>query len=220
MLYRNESLNFDYYENGVNVLNTIISSQIRTMYCSSDVVHHARKTVNGRKLNKMKFILKGIPVCRDLFLFVHGIKIKRYKRLVDAYKQDGFVEKQHGNYRRSPPNVTSLEMCGEIVNFLRNFAEDHALFMPGRTAKKFSIVKLLPSQETKKSVYEKYKNACEVKKCAAVSYYIFRRIWNACCLDIVIQLPRSDLCQICQKNYTSHSMLIGLTEDEKLEFYE
>jgi hypothetical protein len=220
-LYRNESLNFDYSKDGVNVLDTIILSQIRSMYSSREVVTHARQSTSGeRKQNKMNYTLNGATICRSLFMFVHAIKIKRFKRLMNIYKTEGFIEKPHGNYRRLPVNVTSFSSCTEVVNFLKNFAEDHALFMPGQNLSKYTIIKLLPSEETKKSIYEKYTNACEVKKCSAVSYYIFIRIWKQCCIDIKIQLPRSDLCMICQKSNMSKSNLIGLSEEEKMQFFE
>lgn len=49
------------------------------------------------------------------------------------------------------------------------------------------------------------------------SLELFRRIWRTCCPDIVILLPRSDLCAFCHKYFTSQSELAGKSEEEKLK---
>lgn len=47
---------------------------------------------------------------------------------------------------------------------------------------------------------------------------MFLKIWRTFCSDIVIMKPKSDLCAICQKNYTSHSQLRGASDEDKADF--
>lgn len=49
------------------------------------------------------------------------------------------------------------------------------------------------------------------------TFYI---IWSTFCSDIVVQKPRTDLCNTCQENYKKHSEMRGATEEEKSAFFE
>lgn len=50
------------------------------------------------------------------------------------------------------------------MTFIRNYAEDHALVLPGRVAGcRRDDVKLLPSSETKIKVFNSYVSAMEAK---------------------------------------------------------
>lgn len=60
-----------------------------------------------------------------------------------------------------------------------------------------------------------YKDICIASNENYVARSTFFQIWNTFCLDIVIMKPKSDLCELCQKNYTSHARLRGATDEEK-----
>lgn len=139
-----------YLENG------IISGIIRTAFDTQSHSNHAR-TESTRSRARINFQIHGSSVCRDMFLFCHNIKIKRFKKILRTYKTDGFTLKRHGNCGRVPSNARSFNQYRTVANFIKNYAVDHALLMPGRLGPQYKLCKLLPSSETKTKIYEKYK---------------------------------------------------------------
>ncbi len=90
---RNECLTLDYKEKqGSNYLDIMVLSAIRTMYRTENVITHARSSVTcDRQRITCSFTVHGNTVCREFFLYVHAIKIKRWKRLLNVYKNQGKV---------------------------------------------------------------------------------------------------------------------------------
>lgn len=127
---------------------------------------------------------------------------------------------RHGNVKRTPKNTVSKSQIENVVKFFRNHAEENVLFMPGSLASKKSIVKLLPSSDTKQGLYDKYKIVSDLSTEEAVGRSLFYKLLKEFCDDIVMMNPRTDLCAICQENFTSHGKLRGKTEDEKAEFFQ
>lgn len=66
----------------------------------------------------------------------------------------------HGNLKWTPKKTISVEETEYVVSFIRNYNEEAALFMPGRLASQYNIVKLLPSSDTKISLHRKYSGVC------------------------------------------------------------
>lgn len=165
---RSEYRQFGYYENGRNMLDSILLSLISTLARSDDTVRHARKNTDKvRERLGFTFFVHEREVCETFFLFTHAISRKRWQNLVAHYKRShcSVQERIHGNYGKSPLNMQEkFEHRQFIVNFIRNYAEDCALYLPGRVANQRSIVKLLPSCETKIDIYKKYKNVAQEEK--------------------------------------------------------
>lgn len=219
--YNFDSRNLDYYSEGTNILDLVILGEIRGMSRSSDSVKRGNSIVTKeRERNRMMYMLRGIPVCEKLYLLSHSIKIKRFKRLMKHYKGHGISPPIHGNFKRTPKSTIKHETVDKIVSFIRNYAEESALFMPGRLASQYNIVKLLPSSDNKSILYRKYKDICIANDEIWVSGPAFRKIWNTFCADIVIMKPKTDLCELCQRNYTSHGQLRGVSDEEKSAFFE
>ncbi len=205
----------NYRTDGANVLDTVLLGVIQSMYQFRDPVHHARTVVEERQRGKMIYMINGKTVCRAFFLFSYGISLKRFKRLLNVYKEEGLVENKHGKCKTLPSRTTSFETTKAVVQFIRNYSEDHGLFMPGRLANYKTIVKLLPSQDSKISVYKKYE-AAEGEN-PRVTLPVFYRIWRECCNDVLVQLPRTDLCNTCVKFSTDRKTFSRLSEEERLE---
>ncbi len=220
--YRMECAEIDYYDENGNRLDLLILGVLRAITKTQDTVHHARSTQQVRKRKKMMYILRGEKVCEVMFLFAYGIGQHghRWKRLLKLFAGEGVVMKSHGNSKRVPRHSLSLESRKHVTTFIRNYAEEAALFLPGRQANQRQIVKLLPSNETKKHVFERYEEACRNSKVKPVKLTTFRLVWNDFCPDIVIQRPQTDLCADCQASYVSHEKLKGKSEAEKATFFE
>lgn len=200
MQFSFDSRTLDYYNDGTNVLDLVLLSVIRGMARGKDAVKRGNSIVTKeRERLRMMYTLKGISVCENLFFLAHSIKIKRFKRLLKHYKRNGMEPPDHGNLKRTPKNTMSVEETDNVVSFIRNYAEEAFLFMPGRLASQYNIVKLLPSSDTKISLHRKYSGICKTNNVQCVGATMLLRIWRTFCSDIVTMKPKSDLCSICQK---------------------
>ena len=106
----------------------------------------------------------------------------------------------HGNTHRSPHNALSVDDVKRVTSFLTNYAEEHAVSLPGRIPgyKNYDFL-LLPSNETKKSIWEKYTIATTAASHHAVGLTSFKTLWTKYKPNITIAKPRSDLCWQCMK---------------------
>lgn len=102
---------------------------------------------------------------------------------------------------KSAKNVTSFSSVHNVVRFLNNYAEQHAIILPGRVSTVYNAnVQLQPSSDIKIKVHEIYKNSFTNKMPAKpVSTKVFTNIWRHCCPEIVVMKPRSELCALCKK---------------------
>ena len=152
-------------------------------------------------------IKKTAPVQESIFKYVvilYAVKCSCFaitlksndlKRLLRTYKVEGLVLPRHKNCGKLPHNAKSLAYFQKVAQFIKNYAEDHALFMPGRVGPQYKLCKLLPSSETKSKIYEKYKECLELEENdnddLAVSIGLFKYVWRTCCPDVIICRPRS-----------------------------
>lgn len=127
--------------------------------------HENASKSDNIKRTPVDYYFGGNRVCKDTFLFVHGIGPKRYKNLVAHFDKNGLISRMHGNTKRLPANTISLEWTKSIYNFIKNFSTIHALPLPGRLPHQFSDEKalLLPTHMTKRFVYREYCTVCTQK---------------------------------------------------------
>ncbi|XP_065207724.1 uncharacterized protein LOC135836679 [Planococcus citri] len=190
--YRIELQTLDYNENGVNQLDLVLLGLIHSLCRISNEIKHSRTVeIKDRRRVKMMFAFRGVSVCRAMFMFAHGIKIERLKRLIKRYKENGISPKAHGNYKRVPANAISIEQMREVISFLKQYADDHAAVVKGRSAHQNQDIKILPPHETKSRVFNKYKQICEKQNTPCISVVSFRRLWNRFCPNVLIQRSNS-----------------------------
>ncbi|KAG8257716.1 hypothetical protein J6590_042825 [Homalodisca vitripennis] len=118
--------------------------------------------------------------------------------------------------------VTSFSDTEFVVKFLQNYAEQHAIMLPGRSSTVYNTtLKLLPSSDSKVKIYETYKASFtnEITQ-KPVHSRVFSNIWRDICPDIVVMKPRTDLCAICQKHYSSGAEMALVPEEKKIETIE
>jgi len=95
----------------------------------------------------------------------------------------------------------TFEAISEVSKFISNYAEEHALVLPGCVPGfKRTDVRLLPSHMSKASVWHVYSTAMEAQSKLPVGYSKFVDLWNQLNPHIVIMRPMSDLCFTCQHN--------------------
>ena len=114
---------------------------------------------NSQRQMYLEFLFHGKQICWKTFLFLHTLSLKRYQNLVTHYNSLGLVPREHGNKHMAPHNCLPFCEVQAIVSFIKNFAEVHALPLPGRMPNHKDKALLLPSDITKSEVYRQYKQA-------------------------------------------------------------
>ena len=170
-----------------------------------------------RKRNVCCFFISGQQVCRATYLFLHGIGKDRYNSLSAHYSSHGLTTRTHGNKGRLPKNACSYEAVHHVSTFTENYAEQHALVLPGRVPGfKRTDVRLLPSNMSKASVWRSYRTALKDKAdIKPVGYSKFVDLWNQLTPHVLIMRPMSDLCFTCQHNNTQIIRSANLPQNTK-----
>jgi len=151
-----------------------------------------------------------------MYLFLHAVGRERYANLCKHYKLYGLTLRVHGNKGRLPKNTCTFEAISEVSKFISNYAEEHALVLPGRVPGfKHTDVRLLPSHMSKASVWRVYSTAMEAQSKSPVGYSKFVDLWNQLNPHIVIMRPMSDLCFTCQHNNSQTVRSANLPESLK-----
>ena len=99
----------------------------------------------------------------------------------------------------------SPEDINRVVCFIQNYAEDHAIMLPGRIPglKQYEKAQLLPSNTTKREVYQAYHRSLRESPHRVASQKHFIYLWRKYVPNIFPCKPMSDLCWICQQNSTA-----------------
>ena len=96
-----------------------------------------------------------------MFLNLYGISKSQFQRLLDHYQNHGISLRIHGNSRRLPHNTLPLAIAEDVKTFLRNYADENAVLLPGRIPGfKSEDIQLLSSSDTKMNVWNSFKRAC------------------------------------------------------------
>lgn len=80
-------------------------------------------------------------------------------------------------------------------------------------------LKLLPSNCSKKMVYDDYVGACKVVGNHACSLVVFWHLWRQLLPFVVIMKPRRDLCWFYQNNVTMISRAADVSDEAKSEAF-
>lgn len=154
MEMRFDAAEIDHYRDHVNILDQVILGQLRCLRNDSDQTERSHKQNFVRKQSQTLYLIKGQRVCRETYMFCHQIKVKRLKRLLKMYNDNGLVAKvHHGNAKKIAKNSTSFSDTKYVVKFLINYAEQHAICLLGRSSTVFNTnLKVLPSSDSKKNL--------------------------------------------------------------------
>ena len=157
-------------------------------------------------------------VCLRTFLFLHATGKDQFANIRASCSENGIAPRVHGNTRRLPVHALTFDDVSRVVTFIRNYAEDHAVLLPGRIpGYKRSDLQLLPCSTTKSRVWKLYTNACELSHNRQVAYSSFCNIWRTPLPMIVPAKPRTDLCGECHAKAGLLMRSSNLTEGEKTE---
>lgn len=198
----------------------VIKAQIIALTDNGDKTKHGvqRKLEEERKREYTStYLHQGRHVCRKTFLFLHKVGKCAFSNIKKSCKEDGLVPRVHGNTKKAPANALTFEDISHVVSFVRNYAEDHAISLPGRIpGYKRSDLLLLPCSTTKKSVWREYSCAAP-DELHIVAYSTFCTIWRTILPNILSTKPMTDLCAVCHKNAGLIMKNSNLSESEKSE---
>ena len=179
---------------------------------SRDEYIGGKRSRSSRCNYQYRFIL----ICKEMFLHLYGISDSRLHRLKEHYDKYDIFPRTHGNTKRLPSNTLPQLVTENVHNFLANYVEENAIVLPGRIPGfKSDEVKVLPSSETKMSVWRAYTSTCETSGVQAVSYSKFAELWQQFHPHVVVSKPMTDLCLTCQQNTTKLLRTANLSKLEK-----
>ena len=96
-----------------------------------------------------------------VLLYVYRVSNDRLTALLKWYRANGLLPKEKRNAGRQNNSKTyDLDDTKRTVAFISNYADDHALVLPGRVPGfQRDDVRLMPSSETKVKVYGAYRTS-------------------------------------------------------------
>ena len=168
--------------------------------------------------SRCNYQYRSILICKEMFFHLYGVSDSRLRRLKEHYDKYGIFPRTHGNTKRLPHNTLPQLVTENVHNFLANYVEENAIVLPGRIPGfKSDEVNVLPSSETKTSVWRAYTSTCEASGVQAVSYSKFAELWQQFHPHVVVSKPMTDLCLTCQQNTTKLLRSANLSKQEKAD---
>jgi hypothetical protein len=136
-------------------------------------------TARRRKRQKtsVKFMWRGRPVCKRLFLWVHAMKKPKWTYLKKRYLAYGVEPRQHQN-KTKPVNSKAIngEERKAIVQFIREYGRHNAR-NPNAGADRW----VLSADHSVKSIYRHFIDNYSDRR---ISYETFRNVWRSHCPGI------------------------------------
>ena len=199
--------------------DVLIMGQIMAMSNTSPLTKHSshhRHTSQERKRPRAAYYHQGKRVCLCTFLFLYHTKKDQFLNIKASCSENGIAPRVHGNTRRLPVHALTFDDVSRVVSFIKNYAEDHAVLLPGRIpGYKRSDLQLLPCSTTRSLVWRQYSNACELSHNRTVAYSTFCRTWRTLLPMIIPARPRTDLCPVCHAKAGLLMRSSNLTEGQK-----
>ena len=153
-------------------------------------------------------------------MFLHGICKDKLTALLKHYRLNGVSPRVHKLTKKLPKNALTFDETKYVVTFIVDYSETHTMSLPGRVhGYARDDLKLLPSNCSKKMVYENYVDACKPVNARACSLVLFRHLWRQLVPFVVVLRPKTDLCWFCQKNVTMISRATNVSEEVKDEAF-
>lgn len=175
------------------------------------------KHQRDRQKPRSSYCLLTRPVCKDAFLFLLGISQDLLTRLHKHYQAEGLTpSRRKTGGRKNNTRCLTFNDTARVVRFIKNYAEDHAVCLPGRVPGfKREDIRLLPSSSPKSCIYRLYAEHATANGYRQVGKSTFGKLWGELCPFIVVARPMTDLCWRCQRNNTRIYRSANLTMEEK-----
>ena len=132
-------------------LDLVLLGSIMTTVLDRDSIVDGRHIPAKRRKLSSCHMHRGYSVCKSTYAFLYGVGTKhRLESIKKHYIENGMETRVHKNTRRLPHNALSFTEITSVVKFIENYAEQHAILLPGRIPSyKRDDMKLLPSSTSK-----------------------------------------------------------------------
>ena len=132
--------------------------QLRGLTNTNPLTQRSKRKNTARVRSSTKFQVGGHQVCIHTFCFVNNNEVSKLKSIKASWLENGLCPRKRKQHL--PHNVTKLTDVQFLVRFILQYAEDHAILLPGRVpGYKQDDLQLLPSSVTKREVWELYHQA-------------------------------------------------------------
>ncbi|XP_059140996.1 uncharacterized protein LOC131928864 [Physella acuta] len=147
-----------------------------------------KKSEKQRQRHRLYYLYEGKKICRETFLFIHGICKGRLSALIQHYKQQGLSARVHGNKSNVPHHALSLNDNQRVLDFIQDYASSHHVPAEGEGSGKKSGGELLilPPSHSKLFVHYQYKTWCGKNNHRAVSVRSFQNLWTKHLPNVVV----------------------------------
>ena len=213
----------DLFTTSKDEFDIAILAKIECGFNSSEYTCPKKKPAGVKKRQKVRiqYLHKGQTICKVLWLYLHCIGKDKLEAYIKHYRLNGVETRIHKNTKKRPAKSLAYGDTRRVVDFVINFSEIHGYKLPGRSPKHWvTDPMLLPTNVTKKTVYDEYQKLCEDSGYRCVKYRTFRHIWQHLCPFVTTQMPATDLCWTCQNlNYriASSSNLADTVKEQMIE---
>ena len=140
-------------------LDLIILAQLHAGMNAGNLLTNTRGTARPdvRQWVTFQYMFMGMPICREMLLFLHRISRTRLYNLVEYLSTNGVIPRTHGNTGKKPKHACSFQEIQRVADFIKCYADVHAVPLPGRLPKHqdYRVMKL-PSDVSKASIYRDY----------------------------------------------------------------
>ena len=191
-------------------LDLIIMGELRALTVRDSTIFRSADRVR----TSSRFEVGGHCVCIKTFCFMHNIGRGKLTAIKNSWLQHRLRPRWKPSF--TPSNTTSLAYVELVVRFILHYAEDNAIFLPGRIpGYKRDNLQLLPSAVTKRKVW-----GCTTGQRPAVTFLGCVHLLlvvdsTGCCVEandrLVLDMPEEQ---------HSHNALLQQTYREESSFYE
>lgn len=112
-------------------LDLVLVAKLQAFTRHGETTVRTKQRNEDRKQIKAMYYHKGLQVCRELFLQIHGVGRTRLHNLQLHAINEGLVVRQKKSGGRKSTAI-SYKQHVDIHSFLINFAEEHGIKLPGR----------------------------------------------------------------------------------------
>ena len=182
----------------------------------------SENTRSGKR-KKVRYLYKhkDKDICKGAFLVLNDMGKKQLENILLHISKHGITPRIHGATGIPKPWGLKLVDTENVIRFIKSYATENGLPQPAApraSANEPPI--LLPSAESKVSLYRLYNQACSQSsdsvRCVGLSS--FKDIWLKCCPHIKFISPRDDVCSKCE--LLRKQISDSVSENDKLEFSE
>ncbi len=200
-------------------LDLVVMGQLLALTQRDETTQAKHHSPKERKRSFTCFKHGGHDICIKTFCFLHTIGRSKFEAIKASFQSNGLCPRKRAYTK--PRHALRLSDIEYVVSFVRNYAEDNAILLPGRIPgyKRDDIV-LLPSSTTKSAVWNLYHAAAEIAPdVKPVRYSSFCSLWKQLLPHILVCKSMSDLCWTCQQNSARIMRAHNRPEEEKSEVH-